>query len=240
MARHSSAGKESGILRDYVIAVSIAVAIAVLIRIFLIEAYRIPSHAMRPTLEAGDTIFVSKSAYGLHFAWPWGSHAVAATTPKRGDVVIFATLADPDYDYIKRVVGLPGDQIQVRNGHVILNGHALSMDPPNGKPCGSQVLPLGPTHEICWEPPSIPDCAPLQIPEQMVFVIGDMRSDAKAATLNTLGSADSAKFRSWGMIPIASLKGKALWVWLSVEPHSVSRGSLFPQIRFERMLRRIQ
>ncbi len=233
--------KESGILKDYLIAVTVAVSVALLIRFFLIEAYRIPSHAMRPTLEAGDTIFVSKSAYGMRLPFT-RAPLLGQSLPSRGDVVVFATPSDPDYDYIKRVVAVPGDTVEVRDGHVILNSKALSSDPSGSKPCGLQAIPGGPTHAVCWEPPSISGFGPVKVPEQTVFVIGDMRSDIRAAATTSLGlsSADSAKFRSWGMIPVASLKGKALWVWLSIEPGSVSRGSVFPQIRFERMLRRIQ
>ena len=233
--------KESGILKDYLIAVTIAVVVALLIRFFLIEAYRIPSHAMRPALESGDTIFVLKSAYNVRMPFS-AEPLIRIAPPSRGDVVVFATPTDPDYDYIKRIVALPGDTVQVRNGHVILNGKPLSADPLSSNPCGMQTLPAGPTHLICWEPPSVADFGPTKVPEQSVFVIGDMRSDIRAASSTSLGlsSADSAKFRSWGIIPIVSLKGKALWVWLSVEPGSASRGSWFPQIRFERMLRRIQ
>jgi signal peptidase I len=228
--------KDEGILRDYLIAVGLAVSIALLIRFFLIEAYRIPSSAMRPTLESGDTIFVAKSAYGLKMPFA-GTALTSGSMPERGDVVVFATHGDPDFDYIKRVVAVTGDQVEVRNGLLILNGQALASEDAGNAPCLEETLPGRPPHRICREAPLIPDYGPATVPERSVFVLGDLRSEIRTTSL---GSVEGAKFKGWGMIRVSALKGKALWIWLSIEPGSIGRGRWFPQIRFERMLRRIQ
>src|SRR5262245_52071128 len=108
------------LLRDYGITVLLAVAAALLIRYSLIEAYRIPTSAMRPALEPGDTIFVSKSRFELRL--PGVSKPLSeGAPPERGEVVLFS-MVDPDpekgerHDFIKRVIGIPGDTVQLKRG----------------------------------------------------------------------------------------------------------------------------
>jgi signal peptidase I len=220
------------IARDYGGAVFVAVAIALFLRFLVIEAYRIPTSSMRPTLEAGDTIFVAK--------WPLGFDR----KPERGDVIVYAAPSDPERDYIKRVVAVAGDTIGMRKGRLVLNDKELasagSPSPPTGaatgaKDCGSETLPAengSRSYGICWEPPIAEDFGPEKVPDGSVFVLGDLRGQ---------GSADAKKRKTWGTVPLNAIRGKALWVWLSTEPDSAGMSpAWFPNFRFERMFRRIE
>ena len=210
------------LLRDYGLTVVIAVSVAILIRSFLIEAYRIPGSSMRPTLEGGDTIFVAK----------WKYHASA--TPERGDVVVFSEVEEPKRDFIKRVVGIAGDTIELKQGHLVVNGIPLETKPseldPYSKTCATEaVFGASLQHGVCWEPQILEDVAPVKVPESAVFVMGDLRMQSPT---------DAGKRRSWGVVPIALVKGKALWIWMSTEPHSVN--GWFPQFRFERIFKKVE
>lgn len=210
------------IARDYGSAILVAVVVALFLRILVIEAYRIPTSAMHPTLEPGDTIFVAK--------WPLGFNRKI----ERGDIVVFSGPIDPDRDYIKRTVAIAGDTIEVQKGRVILNGKPLeSIAPPSRAeaPCGQEILPGGRAYAICWEPPLNEDFPAEKVAEGSIFVLGDLRNQ---------GLADTKKRRTWGMIPVDSVKGKARWIWLSIEPQESGLSPVrFPSFRFERMLRRI-
>ena len=218
------------LLKEYGIAVLVAIVIAIGIRSFVIEAYRIPSSAMKPTLEAGDTIFVSKSTYN----WRWLSKirlgSSSTTLPKRGDVVIFSTSSEPGRDFIKRVIGLPGDSVEIRESRVTLNGTPLKTTIKGDTTCGTETLPEGKTFGTCWEPPAIENFGPETIPPDSIFVLCDLRSSA----------TEQGKTKTWRVIPVSALKGQALWVWLSVDPGSFEQTGIFPQIRFQRMFRRIE
>ena len=106
--------------------VLLAVFIALLIRSFIAEPFNIPSGSMKPNLLVGDFIFVSKWSYGysrhsLPFSLGWSDKKLFSKMPKRGDVVVFKTPEDNRTDYIKRVIGLPGDKLRIKNGQIILN-----------------------------------------------------------------------------------------------------------------------
>ena len=113
-------------MRSILLAIGGSILVALFVRFFVLEAYRMPSRAMAPAVEAGDTIFVSKFSYGFRF--PGASKRVATSIPKYGDVVVLEFPDEPGREYIKRVVGLPGDRIQILKGHLLLNGKpAVSM-----------------------------------------------------------------------------------------------------------------
>jgi len=112
--------------------VIIAVFIALLIRSFLAEPFNIPSGSMKPNLLVGDFIFVSKWSYGyskysLPFSIPLIPNKIFSRIPERGDVVVFKTPEDNRTDYIKRVIGLPGDKIKILNGQIIINDKNTSL-----------------------------------------------------------------------------------------------------------------
>ena len=217
--------------RDYSLAIALAVTVALGIRFFLLEAYRIPTPAMRPTLEPGDTIFVAK--------WPFGSRFPGMAepfrkgrAPERGEVIVFTNEAELRRDYIKRVIAVAGDSVEIRKGRLSLNGKALGPQPGAGAACGREELAAGASFPICWEPPALEDYGPQKIPEGSVFVIGDLR---------TQGAAETRGARGWGVIPISSIKGKAIWTWLSIEPKVLGESrSYLPKLRTDRMFRRIE
>jgi signal peptidase I len=208
---------------EYGVAILVAVAIAVFIRFFVVEAYRIPTAAMHPALEPGDTIFVAK--------WPLGFDRQV----QRGDVLVFTGPTEPDRDYIKRAIGVAGDTIEVRKGRVYLNSKpVVSAETRSDAACGHEELPglVWRKYEVCWDPPLLEDFGPEKVPEGGVFVIGDLR---------TQSPVDNKRRRTWGIIPIELIRGKAKWIWLSIEPRgSGVSAAHFPNFRFDRMFRRIQ
>jgi signal peptidase I len=159
-------------LREYAESVGTAVLIALLLRSFVVEAFKIPSGSMIPTLEIGDHIFVGKFVYDFR-------------KPQRGDVIVFKAPPDPSIDYIKRVVGIEGDKVEVQKGRVYVNGTNAGF--------GEAQCPPG-SHWACD--------GPIVVPKDQVFVMGDNRED----------SSDS---RFWGYVPLESIKGEALVVWYS-------------------------
>lgn len=203
------------ILRDYGITIIVAIVLALIIRGFIVETYRIPSTSMRPTLEPGDTLFVSKAAYGWRT-----SHRL----PKRGDVIVFSA-RETGRDYIRRVLALPGEKVEVRQGKLLLNDQAPGFALGTGG-CGVETV-AGFAHPVCFEPPLLEDFPPQVVPERSVFVIGDFRS--RLANHSLLDQA-------WGIVSQDSIKGKAALIWLSVWP----RGGWFPQIRFDRMMQEVK
>jgi signal peptidase I len=222
-------GSARGTLRDYGAAILVAVLLALLIRSFLIEAYRIPSASMKPTLEAGDTIFVWKSAFGLRL--PGARTPISGTRqPRHGEVVIFSPPSDPARDYIKRVVGMPGDVVELKRGQLWLNGRNVTQDHGASALCGQERL-HGVAYGVCWEPPLLEDQAPVKVPPGSVFVLGDLRTR----------SSELGRRAGIGIIPMDAIKAKALLIWLSIEPRgsAAPASGWFSRIRFERMFRSI-
>ena len=140
-ARDESAAppQQKSVVREYTEAMVIALVLAVFIRTFFIQAYKIPSGSMEPTLLIGDHILVNKIVYGLRMpdsifgleipGLPYGRYLFNLEPVHRGDVVVFVFPQDPSKDFIKRVIGTPGDTIQVKDGAVWINGQ--KMDDPH-------------------------------------------------------------------------------------------------------------
>ena len=194
--------------------------IVLLLRSFLVEPFRIPSGSMMPTLLIGDFILVNKFAYGLR--WPvLDRKFLDIGQPERGDVVVFRFPEDPNIDYIKRVVAVPGDQIYYRNKTLFVNGKPApqtSLGFYTGVGAGQgmtgvQVLSesLGEIEHRILVHPLAPDLAPncrellygpITVPEARYFVMGDNRDN----------SNDS---RCWGLVPEPNLVGKAFAIWMN-------------------------
>lgn len=180
--------KEKSKLREYLESIAWALVLAFIIRSFIIQAFEIPSGSMEDTLLIGDHLFVNKFIYGLKIPFT-DKRILKLRDPQRGDVMVFEFPEDRSKDFIKRLVGVPGDQIQIKAKHVYVNG----------------VLYQNP-HEVHKEANYIAqrdDFGPFTVPADSYFMMGDNRDR----------SYDS---RFWGVIKASDIKGKAFikyWSW---------------------------
>ena len=185
-----------------------------LFRSFLAEPFKIPSGSMMPTLLVGDFILVNKFAYGLRLP-VLNTKILAVGEPKRGDVFVFRYPENPKEDYIKRVIGLPGDEITYRNKTLFINGKEITENylgpytgpsEPTNRMNGAQVKLEqldGVDHRIMELPQlQIGHEGTWKVPDGYYFAMGDNRDN----------SLDS---RFWGFVPEANLVGKALVIWMN-------------------------
>ena len=199
-----------------------AVVIAVFIRTFLFEPFKIPSGSMYPTLYVGDYLFVSKYTYGyskhsLPFSLPLFEGRIWADAPQRGDVVVFKFPQDNKTDFIKRIIGLPGDKVKMENGRLFINGEevkreevenfVLRDDYGNGERFHQYIetLPGGKQHNILElsdyeKEDNTPEVV---VPQNSYFVMGDNRD-----------RSDDSRVRV-GFVPAENLVGKARFLFFS-------------------------
>ncbi len=180
---------------SWIKSIVIALIIAFFIRTFIVQAYKIPSGSMIPTLLVGDYILVNKLAYGIRNPFKNG-YLIRWSMPKRKDVIVFTYPVNPKLDFIKRVIGLPGDTIQIINKKVYVNGKPLNE--PYARFVDPFVYPKSPNNPR-------DNFGPVKVPPGELFVMGDNRDE----------SYDS---RFWGFVPIKDVKGKALIIYFSWDP----------------------
>jgi signal peptidase I len=180
------------------------------IRSFIVEPFKIPSGSMMPTLLAGDFILVNKFTYGLRVPI-LNKTFIEIDKPQRGDVFVFHYPPDPSIDYIKRVVGLPGDKIAYRNKQIFINGEPVELslvgdyqyvtsglNMVNAKHYQEQLGEV--RHDVLIEDNSLSIDGETEVPAGHYFAMGDNRDNSK----------DS---RSWGFVPEDNLVGKAFLIW---------------------------
>jgi len=213
-------------LADFFKTALIAFIFAIIIRTFMYEPFSIPSGSMKPTLLVGDYLFVNKPAYGYsRYSFPFGFAPLTGRVwdkpPQRGDVIVFKYPKDMTTDYIKRLVGLPGDTIQMRSGRLYINDElvpreALGIEKVIGqdgenKPLTTYIetLPGGVIHHIYEESDSEPldDTPPHTVPEGHYFMMGDNRDN----------SADSRVMNGAGFVPYENLIGRADFIFFSTD-----------------------
>ena len=191
--------KRKSAFREYAEAILVALVLALLIRTFVVQAFKIPSGSMEPTLEIGDHILVNKFLYGVKIPftdlsfWAWEQ-------PQRGDVVVFTYPLEPEKDFIKRVIAVGGDTVRMVNKKLYING-AEAYDPHAVYKEGT-LLPGG-----GGDAQKRDNFGPITVPPGKLFVLGDNRDR----------SLDS---RFWGFVPLGEVKGKAFiiyWSWNSQE-----------------------
>ena len=213
-----------------IVSVVIAIFLAMTFRSFAFEPFNIPSGSMKPTLLIGDYIFVSKYSYGYsRYSFPFGPNIFSGRlfgyAPQRGDVVVFKLPTDPSVNYIKRLIGLPGDTIQMKKGVLYLNGEAVPKREINHFvdyredqeaqeiPQYIETLPGGVSYKVLDEQPKgALDTTPLYtVPEKHYMMLGDNRDN----------SQDSRVMSEVGFVPEENLVGPAQIIFFS------SRSSLW-------------
>ena len=165
--------RKKSIVREYAESLLSAFILALIVLTFIGRAFKIPSSSMFPTLQRGDRIFVSRFAY-------------RTSAPERGDVAVFIYPVDKKRDFIKRIVGLPGETVEIRDGHVLIDGSPVSNPSPIVHNTYYSIGPYGSDR--------------IRVPEGTYFVLGD----------NSGNSKDS---RYWGFVPQENLKGKAFLIY---------------------------
>jgi signal peptidase I len=180
------------IVREYAESILIAVILALVIRTFVVQAFKIPSGSMEDTLAIGDHILVNKFIYGTKIPFT-DKRVLTIRDPRRGDVIVFEYPEDPSKDFIKRVIGTPGDELEVKNKKVFINGKAY--DNPHEVHKEKEIVPR--------EQNPRDNFGPVKVPENSYFVMGDNRDR----------SYDS---RFWGFVKNPKIKGLAFikyWSW---------------------------
>jgi len=204
--------KKKSVFREYAEAIVVAILLALFIRTFVVQAFKIPSGSMLPTLLIGDHLLVNKFIYGIKVPFT-GKLLVPIKEPKAGDIIVFRYPKDRSIDYIKRVVGEPGDTIQLKNKKLYINGKRV--DDPHAHFTSTSVMPASMSPKDNF--------GPITVPEGKYFVMGDNRDN----------SSDS---RFWGYVEEADVLGKAMiiyWSWDIDKPlTSVDR---FASIRWDRL-----
>jgi len=178
--------------RENAEAIFIAVIIALFIRTFVVQAFKIPSGSMKPTLQIGDHILVNKFIYGVKIPY-LNALLLPVKKPQRGDIVVFKYPLDPKKDFIKRVIGLPGDVVEIREKTIYVNGKQLNHD----------VGVFSDPRIIAGNIRPRDNLGPISVPKEALFVMGDNRDE----------SFDS---RFWGFVPLRDVNGKAFiiyWSW---------------------------
>lgn len=182
--------------------------IVLVLRSFLVEPFRIPSPSLEPTLLIGDFVAVNKFIYGIRLP-VIEKKIINISQPQRGDIVVFRWPPNPKFDYIKRVIGLPGDKISYQNKQLFINGkkvalHATQLTPDKTSFNVEEFIEDLPQvkHHIFQRTDVVPFDFEITVPKQHYLVMGDNRDN----------SADS---RYWGFVPDSYLRGKAFGIWMS-------------------------
>ena len=185
--------------------------VVVLVRSFLFEPFRIPSASMMPGLVDGDFILANKFSYGLRLPLPY-TKFVAIGEPRRGDVIVFRLPSDPSTYFIKRLVGLPGDHVLVRDNRIFINGTpvALTLDGTYSGDFGFAGSPLGlerlgqTTHAVMFAPTRFAADFEGNVPADHYFFMGDNRNDS-----------EDSRFQKVGFVPDKYLVGRAVGIWMN-------------------------
>ena len=202
--------KKKSLIREYIEAFAIAILLALFIRTFIVQAFKIPSGSMKPTLLIGDHLLVNKFIYGIKLPY-LDRIIVPIKNPKRGDVIVFKWPKDESKDFIKRVIGVEGDVIEIKEDRLFINNEEITSEHvgdfnDEDYPNVAEELEesLGDVkHHILDQEKRYENFGPVNVPANSVFVMGDNRDN----------SEDS---RYWGFVTLNKIKGKAMiiyWSW---------------------------
>jgi signal peptidase I len=203
--------KVKSTFREYAEALAIAILLALFIRTFVVQAFKIPSGSMKPTLVIGDHLLVNKFIYGIRIPII-DRFLIEFNKPKRGNIIVFKWPKDESKDFIKRVIGIEGDIIEIKNDILYVNGkkvvteYVSKYNDNDISEADRYEEFLGEQkHYILDQYVKYEDFGPITVPENSVFVMGDNRDN----------SQDS---RYWGFVTLNKIKGEALiiyWSWPS-------------------------
>lgn len=199
--------KRKSKIRDYAETLAIALLIALFVRTFVVQAFKIPSSSMVPTLLVGDHILVNKFIYGIRIPLI-GKKMLTFASPERGDVIVFIYPRDRSKDFIKRVIGLPGEKVEIIGRNIYINDRLID------DPWGYYPADVG-----SWHAASREHFGPKTIPQGMLFVLGDNRHN----------SQDS---RYWGFVPLEDVLGEAFIIYWSWDWES---RSVIQKVRWDRL-----
>ena len=210
LRKNRAPGTKDPMLVEYSKSFFPVILVVFLIRSFIAEPFKIPSGSMMPTLLAGDFILVNKFIYGLRVPI-LNNTFIEVNHPKRGDVFVFHYPPDPSIDYIKRVVGVPGDKIVYQDKQLYINGQKMDMtfldnyqyeslgfNQVHAKRYSEQLGDV--KHDVLIEENSFSKEGSVEVPQGYYFAMGDNRDNSK----------DS---RYWGFVPERNLVGKAFFIW---------------------------
>jgi signal peptidase I len=204
--------KKKSTFREYAEAIIIALVLALFIRTFIVQAFKIPSGSMLPTLQIGDHILVNKFLYGIKVPFS-GTVLIPIKDPMPNDIVVFKFPRDPKLDYIKRVIAVAGDTVEMRDKKVYINGKPF--DDKHGVYSDPRILPASASPRDNF--------GPVTVPKDHIFVMGDNRDN-------------SFDGRFWGFVDLKAVRGKAFiiyWSWDVQKPlFSVDR---FTSVRWGRI-----
>jgi signal peptidase I len=215
---------------------AVSIVLFAVIRTFLVEAFKIPSGSMENTLQVGDFLLVNKLVYGAEVPFTH-KRLPRLREPQRGDVIVFEWPEDPTKNFVKRLVGVPGDTVEMRDGTLIRNGTVLSeryvehtepdMDPaPEDFRWQRDYLVRSANAASAYHP-SRNNWGPLVVPKEKYFVLGDNRDN----------SLDS---RYWGFVPDSLVKGRPFVIYYSYAPDTVDTFAWLTHIRWTRLGERIR
>jgi signal peptidase I len=194
------------IIKEYIEPIVIAILIALFIRAFIVQAFKIPSSSMEPTLLVGDHLLVNKFIYGIRI--PYTSiKFFQYKKPKRGDIIVFIFPKDRSKDFIKRVIGTEGEKVAIIHNKIYINDKMID------DLWGYFIMPRS----------SIEDYGPIKVPEGSLFVMGDNRDN----------SQDS---RFWGFVNINEVKGKAFIVYFSWDSNAQKLLDMIRWTRFGKLI----
>ncbi len=190
--------KSKSSLRENIEAIIIAIVIAMFIRTFIIQAFKIPSGSMLETLQIGDQILVNKFIYGVKIPFTNGKTLIPVKNPEKGDIVVFKYPEDPSKDFIKRVVATGGDTLEIINKKLYVNDNLLE---------GEKYAVYKSNRMLPPNVSSRDNLRKIKIPENKLFVMGDNRDN----------SHDS---RFWGFVDLKAVRGEAFIIYWSWNKHN--------------------
>ena len=237
LRRRSPVGALMRGLFEWAKSLSLAILLFLVVRAFLVEAYRIPSGSMEGTLLVGDFLLVNKLVYGAEIPFT-GKRLPAVRQPRYRDVVVFEYPEDPTKNFVKRLVGLPGDTLAMQGGTLVRNGKPqderrfVTHIEPNSDPGGEEFewqrefLVTRTAHAATYHA-SRDNWGPIVVPAKHYFMLGDNRDD----------SLDS---RYWGFVPDSLVLGSPIVVYYSYAPDSTASLDWLTRVRWSRLGERVR